>query len=387
LASALGVVVVVAMTTTICESIVEPYGDWNAWSVWNARAKFLFLGDDDWRRAFSPALQHPDYPLLLSATVARAWTFLKTDAAWVSWLMGNLFMWSAIALASFGVARAKGRTQGILAALVLAGNMAFVHSGGVQQYADVPLAYFMLATLVPLTLHDFETNPRKGLIFLAGLCAGLAAWTKNEGALFLVALFAARGLAGVLERRWRREARELLWLFAGVLPMLTILVVQKTLLASANKMVSEQDFATTLRRIADGSRHLEILQAFDVTAWEVAHGFLIVLPVVALLLGRSRLGPLRRTGYRTAWLVLAFMLAGYYCIYLVTPYDLTWHLQTSLNRLLVQLWPSGVFIFFLAIASPEEVLTRSDKSHEVTVHPSRSGALSASTSTRMPASV
>jgi hypothetical protein len=365
LAWAFSVVILIAAATTICESLVEPYGDWNAWSVWNVRARFLFLGGEDWRQAFSPALRHPDYPLLVPATVARIWTYLHVDAPWASWLIGNLFTWASVVLAACGVAKLKGPTQGLFAGLVLAGNVAFMHSGGVQQYADVPLAYFMLAAVVLLTLHDIEAMRRRELLCLAGLCAGLAAWTKNEGLLFLVALVVARGLAHIWQRPPRRAGREFVVLLSGIVPMLVILALQKTLLASHNKLVNDQGFATTLGRIVDGSRHLEIVQAFFVTAWKVARGFLVVLPIVGLLLGWTRRGLTRTTGFRTACLVLGLMLAGYYCIYLITPYDLTWHLRTSLNRLFIQLWPSGVFVFFVAVASPGEV-ARSDESREET---------------------
>ena len=52
-------------------------------------------------------------------------------------------------------------------------------------------------------------------------------------------------------------------------------------------------------------------------------------------------------------LVLALMLVGYFAVYLTTPLDLAFQLETSLSRLLLQLWPSGVFIFFMA-TSPTE---------------------------------
>jgi hypothetical protein len=172
----------------------------------------------------------------------------------------------------------------------------------------------------------------------------------------------ARGLAYFWQRQAYRARREVVWLLAGLMPVLAIVALQKTLLASSNKMVSDQGFAVTLRRMADGSRYLEILQAFAVTTWKVARGFALILPGAGLLLGWTRRGVTKTTGFRTAALVLACMLAGYYCIYLITPYDLTWHLRTSLNRLFIQLWPSVVFLFFVAIASPEEIMARSEES-------------------------
>jgi hypothetical protein len=38
-----------------------------------------------------------------------------------------------------------------------------------------------------------------------------------------------------------------------------------------------------------------------------------------------------------------------------TPYPLAWELTTSLHRLLLQLWPSGVFLYCLVVKAPGEV--------------------------------
>ena len=43
------------------------------------------------------------------------------------------------------------------------------------------------------------------------------------------------------------------------------------------------------------------------------------------------------------------MLAGYYGVYLLTPQDLAWHLDSSLVRLLLQLWPLAILTWSLAV--------------------------------------
>jgi hypothetical protein len=45
--------------------------------------------------------------------------------------------------------------------------------------------------------------------------------------------------------------------------------------------------------------------------------------------------------------VLALMLASYYLVYVTTPFDISWHVSTSIDRLLIQLWPSLVLAVFL----------------------------------------
>jgi hypothetical protein len=51
---------------------------------------------------------------------------------------------------------------------------------------------------------------------------------------------------------------------------------------------------------------------------------------------------------------LILTLAGYFAVYLITPYDIYWHLRFSLTRLFLQLWPSMIFLFFLAVELPQK---------------------------------
>jgi len=56
--------------------------------------------------------------------------------------------------------------------------------------------------------------------------------------------------------------------------------------------------------------------------------------------------------------LLVLMLSGYFVVYLTTPYDLAWHVSSSINRLFLQLWPSAIFAAFLGARTPEQVLSR-----------------------------
>src|SRR5262249_35413932 len=47
--------------------------------------------------------------------------------------------------------------------------------------------------------------------------------------------------------------------------------------------------------------------------------------------------------------IVAMMLAGYYAAYSFTPIELQYHLETSLNRLLLQLWPTVLFMICLGV--------------------------------------
>ena len=54
-----------------------PMGGWDAWSSWNLKAKFIFLGGERWKDMFSPVLwrSSPHYPLLLPLMNVWGWSF------------------------------------------------------------------------------------------------------------------------------------------------------------------------------------------------------------------------------------------------------------------------------------------------------------------------
>jgi hypothetical protein len=54
---------------------------------------------------------------------------------------------------------------------------------------------------------------------------------------------------------------------------------------------------------------------------------------------------------RVMAIVVGLMLLSYYFVYVLTPFDISWHISTSIDRLLVQLWPSLVLTAFLGLPS------------------------------------
>ena len=176
-----------------------PLGDWDAWTIWNQRARFFFRAGPQWRQAFSPEFAHTDYPLLLPSSIARCWSYLGTDCPWAPWLLGTLFTFATVGVLMSAVCRLRSRSQGLLAGLVLLGMVPFLQRGALQ-YADVPLSFFFLSAVALFAHYDASQRPGRGMLVLSGLLAALAAWTKNEGALFLLVLPAARCAA-----TWRRR--------------------------------------------------------------------------------------------------------------------------------------------------------------------------------------
>jgi hypothetical protein len=334
----------------------EPHGEWDACMIWNLRARFLYrVTDDNWRDTFTPLIWHTDYPLFVPATVARCWLHVGEDWTLVPFALALLLVGLTAGLLVSGLNLLRSGGQGWLAGTVLLCSSTYVHTARMQ-YADVPLGFFLLATAVCFTFHD--RGGRAGRFFpaLAGAMAGFAAWTKNEGLLFLAAAVLARLVVAARERRWRVAAGELAWFGAGLAPAGLTLLYFKTQLAPPNDLVAGQG-ASTLARIGDLARHEQILRALATDVWQVAPYMVLILAAYALLVGRPPVE--RRTpGVVGPALLLAFMAVGYYLVYLTTPYDLAWHLRTSSSRLVAQLWPLTLFALFLATGTLEEAAAR-----------------------------
>ena len=364
----------------LCRSVREPHGLWDAWAIWNLRARFLFRGGEYWRDGLSPLLSwsHPDYPLLVPGVVARGWTFAGGETTAVPIAVDFLFTFATAGILAAAVWGLRGRTQGMLAGLTLLGTPFFV-AHGAAQYAEIPIACYLLASLALLHRADQASQGVGGTYALAGLLAGMAAWTKNEGLLFLAVLLVAH-VVSVLRRADRsREWGRLVAFGAGMLPMLLLVTAFKVFLAPPTDLVAGQSLETVIARLADPSRYLQVATAFakellDRGKWNILP---VVLPFYGLLLGvqaRGGTAPGRepdgagsRQRLATTWGALALMAAGLFVVFLLTPRDLAWHLRTTVDRVFLELWPSMLLATFLTIAPPDSDGTASESEAKIRI--------------------
>ena len=331
LIAAFALLFVAAIYTYWMEYSRAPGGSWDAWAIWNLRARFLFRAGANWRDAFSPVLlwSHPDYPLLVPAFVAGLWTQTGGESTWVPGLAGLLFTLSTPLLLASAVGALRGREAGWLAGIFLLGRPLFV-THGASQYADVPVAFFMVAAMALLALDRPVT---------AGVCAGLAAWTKNEGLLFVAVLLVARIAALLYARDAARLRREVPRFAAGLAPVLAVVLYFRGTLATAN--------ANLAGGAIDFGRIPTVAAAFVTHLFGV--GQLLVSPFLFLALYVWLAKPVRTPGpgALTALIALVLMLAGDAAVYVVTPGDVNWFIDNSLDRVLLQVWPLAIFAAFL----------------------------------------
>src|SRR5262249_2751263 len=105
-----------------------PDGGWDAWMVWNLRARFLARAGDGFRTAFSPDmlfLAHQDYPFLLPGIVAQGFLLSGAEPAWLPAAVAIVYGALALALLTLSVRWLRGGPWGALAGLALAAMPCF----------------------------------------------------------------------------------------------------------------------------------------------------------------------------------------------------------------------------------------------------------------------
>ena len=113
-----------------------------------------------------------------------------------------------------------------------------------------------------------------------------------------------------------------------------------------------------LARLMDFTSYLIIGKSFIVFFYhKLAKEWLIILPIYFFLLGKTK-QQVNAESIKTSFVIVLFMMGGYFFVYLITPLNLQWHIDTSIWRLFLQLWPTIIFSFFLVAATPEELFLK-----------------------------
>lgn len=265
-----------------------------------------------------------------------------------------LFTFATVGLLVSSLSILRSKNQGFLAGLVILGTPFFIVHGA-SQYADIPLGFFFLATLVLLCLQD-EMKNNRFYLFMAGAMAGFAAWTKNEGILFLFSVIIAYFIVTIVSKGFKCYLREASFFVMGLAPVLVIILYFKVRLAPPNDLIAGQGLQPTLERLTDLSRYLTVGRAFISQLVRFSNGFIIVLIAYSLFLGMNF--DRNKKGIVVSSVVLCLMFLGYFFVYITTPLNLNFHLGNSLNRLFLQLWPSFIFTIFMIVSTPEKVTIR-----------------------------
>ena len=319
-----------------------PNGGTDGWAIWNSHAKYMATGGKTWAVDIQNTF-HPDYPLLLPAALVHAWRYIGNNSPDAGGFLGILFELAVVAVLVATLAKLRGPAIGLLMGLLLIGTPGYVLHA-TSEYADIPLSAFIASTIALICLYESDESRSPGLIALAGFMAGCAAWTKNEGVPF--ALATAVILFLPIFRTRSATVRRMAGFAAGLALPLAAIAYFKLKVAPPNDLFANRNSADLLAKISDSSRYLMILKSYVRTGWTfglwVFNPFLPILAFVGLS-GVDR-SVLRNFGWRAGVAIITVLLAAYFAIYVITPLDLSDHLASSLNRLLMHVWPGCLLL-------------------------------------------
>jgi len=331
---------VVALITTplLLMARVSPWA-WDSHSIWWFHAEWFRVGGARATDAMANpllAFSHPDYPPLTSATVATIWrvTGDRPDAR-VALLVTIVLTWSA--LVSFGVAllwtlrhATAGRLPVRLLAAGLAGFAALAATGSASLYAGAGYvdhqwaAWFAGAAVLLLLAPPDRDTTILGAVLLAG-----AMLTKNEAQVAGIGLVV---LATIRHRRRGRVEITIPWIPVVLSFAWTALA---RLLGATSDLLEGGRFGQLLRG------NTEVIDRLHPTLVATRD---IVLGVALATVAVNVLGALWCRGVRRRarvgsdlwmWGLLAGYLAALTVTYLISPYDIAWHLNSSIGRTMV----------------------------------------------------
>lgn len=323
LAAAAGLLVTAALAVLLARR----HGDWDAYYIWNLSARFL-QDPVHWKALFQyrDITSHTDYPLQVPATVALLQRLV--GGGWHEWapLLPGLFYTLSIPALLFYLLADANRYLAFAIMLLVGCNTYFVNNG-VVQCADVPLSFYLLLAFTGL--EQYRQSPGRGAAVLAGFSLGLCLWTKNEGLLYALILLA------FYAPDFFRNRKGVLPLLLALAPAALTLLLFKTAYAPQNDLVSGFTPSRMLAALGGKDRYKLTLAAFKSYTLEyfpVLAGAFVLYLVLCI---RNRRLPDKSV------LVFAAFAFAMLMVYVFSIHEITWHLRTSVSRILLQWYPAG----------------------------------------------
>ena len=327
-----------------------PHGLTDAWAIWDSHARYMVAGGPTWKQDLQHTY-HPDYPLLLPGIIVHAWRYIGNDVPDVAGYIGILFVLAISAVLMATLIRLRGPTIGLLMSFVLIATPAYTYYAAAA-YADVPISAYILSTIALICLYQADGTKPAGVMVLAGFMAGCAAWTKNEGLPFVV-ITSVVLLVTVIHSRSTTFRRFAAFAVGIALPLATIAFFKLTV-APPNDLMGGRNYAEFMAKVMDPSRYALIARSFRSTGW--TFGFWIFNPFLPVLAFVAVCGidksVLRSFSWWAGVASIVMVLGGYFAVYVITPMDVKWHLDSSLDRLLFHVWPACLLMAGMAARNP-----------------------------------
>ncbi|MBI5491723.1 MAG: hypothetical protein HY893_02195 [Deltaproteobacteria bacterium] len=357
----LSVVILSQAAYALVYALALPLAGWDAWFIWFLKGRAFFV-DRTVSNGFLTnglyAYDHPEYPLLIPLSIAWVYTAIGHVSETAAKAIFPLQFYSMLAVFYYFTKRLWGRRAGLVfTALLSLTPIVLIHSGGFPVkigvlyvgdfvgHADLTIAVYFLSACAFFYLYTQEG--RTPQVILSGLFLALGAWTKNEGL-----AFAALGFLGILI--YLMTEKKGWWLKAAIIAAVLMLFiapwsVYKTGLGLKSEYTGNMGLSVFFGNI--GRIKLVLTRMV-----EYMFGYIALYNFTWWLYAASFIFNLRGLARKPLLILNAMLLsqlAVYVLIYVISPNDINWLIQTSLDRVLLHLTPLSMLI---AAVNLKEVL-------------------------------
>jgi len=340
-------IIIAVFLFVLLQALIIPLAAWDSWAIYGFKAKAFYIEKTvtiDFLNDTTKSYSHPDYPLLVP--LIETWIYICLGG-WNDQLVKILFPLYFISLIIIFYNNLKyyiDKKYSLLFTSFFITIPQFISLGS-NGYADLPLIFYYFTSFV--FLLKAYNNLDKRMLFISAMFAGFAAWTKNEG--LVLSIFNVIILAAMIIIQRKINRRNIIVLLEYSLVILLIIIpwiCLKKSLGIANDVVNGGNF--NLASILNNLKKLPIIlswfgkEIIVFKSWNLLWVF--SLAIITFNFKRIFIRPIL-----FIFLSLFFYLGIWVFIYIISPYDINWHLATSLNRLLLQITPSVLFLDGLLI--------------------------------------
>lgn len=329
---------------------LSPVTAWDSLQTWFYKASVLFVHKGipaDFLRSDGGISVHPDYPLLIPLSAAWIYVSIGKINDQMARVIYPLQFLSLLTIFHYIVARASSRRVAfVFTALLSMTPVVMVHAAGLPVsigelftgdftgYADLALSVYMLAGAGFLYLYVLEG--RQAYMWLSAFFLGLGAWTKDEGIVFAITGGGILLLKAAFEREFARLVKCAAILAAVIAPWAVYKAV--------NRVPGEYEGSIGLSTLIKNLGRLPVILRFmKFIMFEKTELYNFTWYAYAASVAFNWKRFLARP-VMAVNMTIFMQLLVYVLIYMVTFLDLKFHLETSFDRLALQLAPVAMFV-------------------------------------------
>lgn len=311
------------------------YGAWDAWWLWNYRAKF-FTSGHSWNLRTMPTfgkdlvgnmIGHADYPPGSSALTAFFWKLSESYDMVYPYLVNMVFVLSVPLLLFLDMYRKNWFLATSILFFLFVNNHSYALFSGMM-LPDIWIAFFFPASFI--FFNRYLESDRFYMALLSGLMLGALLWSKNEGVVLVIVYLLTNA------RFLYKDRAALKAVFSGIAIPFFCLLIFKTGYAPPGDLFAGT-WKERITKLSDIHRYELVWNYFkkEINTYHVPVKYITLFFLLYALYKKIIPGK---------ELVAVFLIMLAYClIYVISPHNPDWHLSTSIGRLIWHILPLFIY--------------------------------------------